>query len=174
MVNAVLRINDYLSIETLKTVEKGDKAERDKNQTNTSLESVSPKTPSRDRSIKIRETSTPRRDKTDFRLDFNDDDFENETNVPDVSISSQNQANNHDGTRGTLNQSKKDWLSQFSANFVEIVVNGLEASMRTKVKSSIEGKKKLTPKQNKSVIAAVNHEIFKFIGNQRPDANMCR
>ena len=34
--------------------------------------------------------------------------------------------------------------------------------------------KKLSPKQNKSVIASVNHEIFKFVGNQRPDASMCR
>ena len=143
-----------------------------------SLESLSPKTPSRARTktFKTGSTSTPVKDKLDLVLDFHDDDLDNETDLPETSISSQKQANlgNSDGSRGTLNKSKKDWLSHFSANFVEIVVQGLEASMRSKVKSSIEGGIKLSPKQNKSVIAAVNHEIFQFVGNQRPDASMCR
>lgn len=182
MYNAFPRINDDLSVEVLKTWEKGDKGEKDRkgekdgNQTNVSLESVSPKTPSRAKSYKTGDTSTPVKDKLDLTLDFQDDEFANETDVTEVSILSQKQANlsNSDGARGTLKKSKKDWLSQLSANFVEIVVQGLEASMRSKVKSSIEGEKKLSPKQNKSVIAAVNHEIFKFVGNQRPDASMCR
>ena len=76
--------------------------------------------------------------------------------------------------RGSLTKSKKDWLSQFSANFVEIVVQGLESSMRSKVKANIEEGKKLPPKQNKSVISSVNHKIFKYVGSQRPDASLCR
>ena len=77
-------------------------------------------------------------------------------------------------SRGSLMKSKKLWLTQLSDKFVETVIQGLEACKRMMVKKSIEERKKLSPQENKAVIAAVNHEIFKFIGAQRPDMNLCR
>ena len=77
-------------------------------------------------------------------------------------------------SRGSLSSSKQDWLAVLDRSFIDKVVGGLESSMRSQVSTNIQNGKKLTPKQNKSVIGSVNHEIFKFIGNQRPDANLCR
>ena len=71
--------------------------------------------------------------------------------------------------------SRKTWLEQFDANFVQIVVDGLESTLREQVRNSISNKEKLIPIENKAVIRAVNHEIYKFMGgSQRPDASLCR
>ena len=78
-------------------------------------------------------------------------------------------------TRATLIISRKTWLEQFDANFVQIVVDGLESTLREQVRNSISNKEKLIPIENKAVIRAVNHEIYKFMGgSQRPDASLCR
>ena len=77
--------------------------------------------------------------------------------------------------RETLNISRKTWLEKFDANFVQIVVDGLESTLREQVRNSISNKVKLIPIENKAVIRAVNHEIYRFMGgSQRPDASLCR
>ena len=77
--------------------------------------------------------------------------------------------------RETLDISRKTWLEKFDANFVQIVVDGLESTLREQVRNSISNKVKLIPIENKAVIRAVNHEIYRFMGgSQRPDASLCR
>ena len=76
--------------------------------------------------------------------------------------------------RGSQGSSKQQWLSALDANFVNKIVGGLEVSLRGAVEQNIRERKKLAPKQNKAVKSSVNHQIFQFIGNQRPDANLCR
>lgn len=77
-------------------------------------------------------------------------------------------------SKGSLQMSRKSFIDKLDENFVESVVQGLESSLRSEVRSKIEQKIKLSPKQNKSVIASVNHLIFEYVGAQRPDINMCR
>ena len=70
--------------------------------------------------------------------------------------------------------SKQEWLSNLNQHFVEIVVGGLEVSLRQKVAEKIEKKTKLNPKENMSLIHSINFHIFQFIGKQRPDNSLCR
>ena len=68
----------------------------------------------------------------------------------------------------------EEWLPNLNKHFIDKVVEGLEASLRDDVMNRIQGGEKLTPKQKKSVISSLNHEIFQFIGSQRLDKNLCR
>ena len=76
--------------------------------------------------------------------------------------------------KGSVHESKKSFIAKLNANFVETVILGLESSLRSDVRLRLEKNSKLTPKQNKSVIAAVNHLIFEYVGYQRPDMELCR
>jgi len=75
---------------------------------------------------------------------------------------------------GPRTKSKQEWLHDFSSKFLEIVVGGMEASIRKSVANSIHEKKALKGKANQAVINSVNHAIFEFIGNQRPTKEFCR
>ena len=75
---------------------------------------------------------------------------------------------------GPRTKSKQEWLHDFGSNFIDIVVGGMEASIRKLVASSIHEKKALKGKSNQAVINSVNHAIFEFIGNQRPTKEFCR
>ena len=71
-------------------------------------------------------------------------------------------------------KSKQAWLSNLRSHFVEIAVDGLEISLRDKVSEKIKQKKKLTPKENMSLIHSINHHIFKWTGPQTPDSSLTR
>ena len=70
--------------------------------------------------------------------------------------------------------SKQDWLSNLNCNFAEIVIGGLEVSLREKVRNKFETKTKLTPKENMAMVHSVNHHILLWIGIQRPESSLCR
>ena len=70
--------------------------------------------------------------------------------------------------------SKQEWLSHLSSNFLEIVIGGLEVSLRAKVSQKVKEKKKLTPKENMSLVHSVNHHIFNWKGPQTPDGSLSR
>ena len=76
--------------------------------------------------------------------------------------------------QGSLQQSRKDFLSNLGTNFVETVILGLEASLRPGVRTKIDQNVKLSPKENKSVIASVNFLINEYVGAQRPPMDICR
>ena len=46
--------------------------------------------------------------------------------------------------------------------------------MRKKVSEHIKQKKPLKGKANQAIINSINHHIFEFIGNQRPEKSLCR
>ena len=104
----------------------------------------------------------------------------NEANVlvasenDDVTCSSKEIPSSSGTSRGSLSKTRQEWLSNMDKSFVKIIVGDLQASMREQVKKNIQDRKKLTPNQNKAVIASVNHQIHLFIGKQRPDAELCR
>ena len=75
---------------------------------------------------------------------------------------------------GLIVKSRREWLSRFDANFVDIVVQGLDSAKREPVRESISNGVKLSSKLNKAVIASVNHELHSLLGPQRPDASLCR
>ena len=77
-------------------------------------------------------------------------------------------------SKGSVHESKKSFIAKLNANFVDTIILGLESSLRSDVRLKLEKNSKLTPKQNKSVIAAVNHLIFEYVGYQRPDMELCR
>ena len=60
-------------------------------------------------------------------------------------------------SRASLKQSKQEWLTKLKQKFIETVIQGLESSKRNRTKKSIEDGVKLSPKENKAVIAAINH-----------------
>ena len=91
-----------------------------------------------------------------------------------LTVSSKSSSSDCSLSKGSLQMSRKSFIDKLDENFVESVVQGLESSLRSEVRSKIEEKIKLSPKQNKSVIASVNHLIFEYVGAQRPDINMCR
>ena len=135
-------------------------------------------------------TSTPVRGN-----DFHDNDFDmsvnasesvqnNESNLlfKESSVSSQEDSSAINKIKsssvvkhpGSLQKSRKDFLVNLEANFVDTVVLGLEASLRVGVKTKVDQNIKLSPKENKSVIASVNHLIYEYVGAQRPDMDICR
>ena len=75
---------------------------------------------------------------------------------------------------GSHTQSKLEWLGDFSHRFTDIVVGGIEASLRLKVSTCIQEKMPLKGKLNQAVINSVNHHIFEFIGCHRPGIDLCR
>ena len=76
---------------------------------------------------------------------------------------------------GSRTTSKQEFLSNLNSHFTDIVVGGMEASMRKIVSSSIEEKRPLKGKANQAVINSINHHILEYIGrNQRPDKGLCR
>ena len=70
--------------------------------------------------------------------------------------------------------SKQEWLSNLNSSFVDIVIGGLEVSLRDKVRHKFGSKIKLSPKENMAMVHSINHHIFKWIGNQRPESSLCR
>ena len=76
--------------------------------------------------------------------------------------------------RFSFSYSKQDWLNNFSVNFSSIVVDGMEASLRSKVAKSIKEDVQLKGRENQAVVNSVNHHIFQFKGSQRPDKDLCR
>ena len=75
---------------------------------------------------------------------------------------------------GSRYQSKQQWLNNLRNNFLDIAVGGLEVTLRKKVSELIEQKKPLKGKNNQAVINSINHHVYEFIGNQRPDKALCR
>ena len=76
--------------------------------------------------------------------------------------------------RGVRNTTKQEWLSKLNSSFVDSVVAGMEASMRTLVMKKIAEKEQLKGKENQAVINSINHYIFEYIGAQRPEKVLCR
>ena len=102
-------------------------------------------------------------------------DLESQSNSPKLaSPSGEDKSDNQAVARGALNISKQEWLSNLSQNFQLIVVGGMDISMRTKVSKKISEHLQLRGKENQAVINSVNHHIFEFIGNQRPEKGFCR
>ena len=102
-------------------------------------------------------------------------DLESKSDSPKlVSTSGEDKSDNQAVARGALNTSKQEWLSNLSQNFQLIVVGGMDISMRTKVSKKISEHLQLRGKENQAVINSVNHHIFEFIGNQRPEKGFCR
>jgi DNA-binding XRE family transcriptional regulator len=58
----------------------------------------------------------------------------------------------------------KDWIKHLDENFLEIVLDNMEAATRKEAAISIKNQTKLSPKQNISVIHRINFHAFKFIG----------
>ena len=75
---------------------------------------------------------------------------------------------------GVLSLSKLEWLADFSLRFTEIVVGGIEASLRQKVGTCIKEKMPLKGKLNQAVINSVIHHTFEFNGCHRPSKDLCR
>merc|ERR1712086_1227465 len=68
----------------------------------------------------------------------------------------------------------KDWIAHFDENFIEIVLENMQAAARRETAISIKYHEKLSPRNNSSVINSINFHAFKFIGAVRPDASFCR
>ena len=68
----------------------------------------------------------------------------------------------------------KDWIKHLDENFLDIVLDNMEATTRKEAAISIQNQTKLSPKQNIGVIHSINFHAFKFIGAVRPDASFCK
>ena len=113
-------------------------------------------------------TSTPKKIKTGVDLKMTgEEDSENKV-VNDC------QGVNDETKNKQRKLSKQEWLSDLSYNFLEIVIGGLEVSLRGKVSQKVKEKKKLTPKENMSLVHSVNHHIFNWKGPQTPDGSLSR
>ena len=113
-------------------------------------------------------TSTPKKIKTGVDLKMTgEEDSENKVvnDCQDVNDETKNKQRK---------LSKQEWLSDLSYNFLEIVIGGLEVSLRGKVSQKVKEKKKLTPKENMSLVHSVNHHIFNWKGPQTPDGSLSR
>ena len=74
---------------------------------------------------------------------------------------------------GLIVKSRRDLLARLDANFVDIVVQGLDSAKRGLVRESISNGVKLASKLYKAAIASINHELHSLLWSQRPDASLC-
>ena len=67
-----------------------------------------------------------------------------------------------------------DWLNNLDENFYDIILDSMDNSTREETALAIQNQQKLSPKQNTGVICSIVFHMFKFIGNVKPDASLCR
>ena len=71
-------------------------------------------------------------------------------------------------------KSSGEFLASIDNKFEKVVVGGMEAGIRKSVKEKLKNKIKLAPKENISIIHALNQVVFDEYGSMRPDPKLCQ
>ena len=79
-----------------------------------------------------------------------------------------------DDTRSVPLVSKQEWFANLRHHFDDVVLGGMEISMRKKVYKCIKDKSPLNVKETQAVVNSLNHHIHEYVGTTRPEKMLYR